>query len=151
MEFNLVPMQASAAERIANWHYDPPYDFYDLDADLEDYAAFMNPVNWEDKYAVEDGDGILVGFFEFSPQNQIVEIGLGMHPDRTGQGLGQRFIETGLEYAHKEYDADIFELAIATFNERAISVYDDLGFERVEKYWQKTNGEEYEFLRMRRE
>jgi ribosomal-protein-alanine N-acetyltransferase len=150
MQFNLVPMDESVAERIANWHYDPPYDFYDLEADPEDYAEFMDPASWADTYAVEDGDGRLVGFFTFSPQDGAVEIGLGMHPNWTGRGLGQKFIEAGLEFARARYGAATFELAVATFNKRAISVYKGFGFERVETYWQRTNGGEHEFLRMRR-
>ncbi|UTF53932.1 GNAT family N-acetyltransferase [Natronosalvus rutilus] len=151
MEFNLVPVTGSAAEKIAEWRYEPPYDFYNLDADPEDYAAFMDPSNWETKFAVEDGDGTLVGFFDLTPRNQFVEVGLGMHPDLTGQGLGRTFVEAGLRHARDDLEADVFELAVATFNDRAISVYEDIGFEYVETYSQRTNGGEYEFLRMRRE
>jgi ribosomal-protein-alanine N-acetyltransferase len=149
MTFHLVPMEASAAERIAEWRYDPPYDLYDLDADPGDHAEFLDPSNWADTYAVEDAAGTLVGFFEFTP-GETVEIGLGMRPDHTGRGLGRAFVEAGLAFASERYGAGAFELAVASFNERALAVYETLGFERLETYSQETNGGEHEFVRMHR-
>ncbi len=61
------------------------------------------------------------------------------------------FIEAGLEFARETYDADSVELRVATFDERAISAYECLGFERVETYWQETNGVHSEVLRMQRD
>lgn len=152
MGFVLVPMSESAANRIADWQYDPPYDFYDLKADPDDYEEFMHPPDcWQNTYAVETNDGTLVGFFSFSPEDRTLEVGLGMHPEYTDQGLGREFVETGLRYAQTTYDPDTFELAVASFNKRAISVYEAAGFERVEVYIQETNGGEYEFLRMQRD
>ena len=150
MAFHPVPMDGSTAERIAGWRHDPPYDFYDLDADPEDHAEFLDPSNWDDTFAVEDDDGTLVGFFEFAPRGEAVEIGLGMRPDHTGRGLGRAFVEAGLAFARERYGAETFELAVAAFNDRAIAVYEAVGFERLETYRQETNGGEHEFVRMRR-
>ena len=149
MAFHPVPMHAAAAERIAGWRYDPPYDVYELDADPADYAEFLDPANWSDTYAVEADDGTLVGFFEFAP-GEPVEVGLGMRPDHTGGGLGRAFVEAGLAFARERYGAETFELAVAAFNERAITVYEEVGFERLETCRWETNGGEHEFLRMRR-
>lgn len=95
---------------------------YDLDADPADRQAFLDPTNWADAYAVEADDGTLVGFFEFDPADGTVEVGLGVHPEYTGRGLGRAFVEAGLEFARDRYDAERFELAVAAFNDRAISV-----------------------------
>jgi ribosomal-protein-alanine N-acetyltransferase len=151
MRFELVPMDGAAADRIADWRYDPPYDFYDLDADPADYAEFLDSANWADTYAVEADDGTLVGFFEFDSADGTVEVGLGIHPEYTGRGLGRAFVEAGLEFAGERYDPERFELAVAAFNDRAISVYEAAGFERLETYPQATNGGVHEFVRMGRE
>ena len=149
--FSLVPLTQSAVEEIAEWRYDPPYHFYDIDADPEDYAGFVDSKTWENTYAVEDDGGDVVGFFTFDPSGDALTVGLGMHPEWTGKGLGAEFVTTGLDFAAETYDCDTFELAVASFNERARSVYDAVGFETVETFDQETNGGVYEFVRMRRD
>lgn len=148
MKYEFSPLTADDVDDIVSWHYDPPYDFYDMESDPEDFALFTNPNNWDDKYAVFDAERERVGFFSFESADGTLEIGLGMHPDLTGQGNGKSFVEAGLEFAEVAYHPEEFSLAVATFNERAISVYETLGFEQRETFVQETNGGEYEFLRM---
>jgi [ribosomal protein S18]-alanine N-acetyltransferase len=73
-----------------------------------------------------------------------------MHPDWTGRGLGQSFLEAGLEYAHGRYAPEEFRLSVATFNRRAITVYEGAGFVRRRAYMHWTLGREWEFIEMRR-
>ncbi|GKZ14781.1 GNAT family protein [Haladaptatus sp. T7] len=149
MMYEFSPISADDVDAIVSWRYDPPYDFYDMDSDPEDLALFTNPTNWDGYYAVFDGDGERVGFFSFEVDADTLEIGLGMRPDLTGDGHGQSFVEAGLMFAREEYDPAAFSLSVAAFNERAISVYEAVGFERVETFLQATNGGEYPFVRMR--
>ncbi|WP_266079650.1 GNAT family N-acetyltransferase [Haladaptatus caseinilyticus] len=132
MEYELSPLTADDVDAIVSWHYDPPYDFYDMESDPEDLALFTNPDNWDDKYAAFDLSGQRVGFFSFELDDDsgTLEVGLGMHPEVTDDGHGQSFVEAGLAFAQDEYNPEQFSLAVATFNERAISVYEDVGFER---------------------
>jgi [ribosomal protein S18]-alanine N-acetyltransferase len=75
---------------------------------------------------------------------------LGLRPDRTGQGLGGRFLEAGLAYGRAHFEPKHFVLAVATFNRRAITVYERAGFTAVRVYMHSTNGGEWEFVEMRR-
>ena len=43
---------------------------------------------------------------------------------------------------------EVFRLAVATFNERAIKVYEGVGFVQGRIYRHETNGGAYEFLKM---
>jgi ribosomal-protein-alanine N-acetyltransferase len=92
-----------------------------------------------------------VGHFSFKPKDErTVELGLGLRPDLTGRGLGASFIAAGLEFGRERFAPERFVLSVATFNERAIKVYERAGFARVRVYMHATAGAEWEFLEMSR-
>jgi [ribosomal protein S18]-alanine N-acetyltransferase len=144
-------MSQRQARAVAAWRYDPPYDFYDAEADPEDLAELLDPVQREGRYfAVLREPGDLVGFFMFKLEGDIVEVGLGLRPDLTGGGVGLSFLLAGLEFARERYAPTRFRLAVAAFNQRAIRVYERAGFCQGESYMHRTNGGEHAFLRMER-
>ena len=148
MDFRFVPMTEEFAKEIASWHYTGAYSFYDLASDEEDLQEFMEPSTWAAYSAVLDENGRLVGYFDYTRREHDVEIGLGMQPDLTGRGLGERFVRAGLDVFSARLGADRFTLRVAQFNARAIKVYERVGFREVERFMQKTNGGEYPFVRM---
>lgn len=150
MHFRFRAMNQQDTNAIAAWHYQPPYDFYDFAQDPEDLAELLDMANWgtTTRCAVLDEQNVLAGFFSFTPQEDALEIGLGLRPDLTGQGLGTEFLEAGLAYAREHLQAAAFSLSVATFNQRAIKIYERAGFVARETYMQKTNGSEFAFLRM---
>jgi [ribosomal protein S18]-alanine N-acetyltransferase len=151
MRYRFEPMSERQAHAVAGWHYDPPYDFYDWEADEEDLAELLDPARREGRYfAVTDDRGDLVGFAAFSTEGDAGEVGLGLRPDLTGRGLGLSFLLSSLEFARGRYAPARFRLAVAAFNQRAIRVYERAGFRRGESYPHRTNGGEHEFLRMER-
>ena len=86
-------------------------------------AEFLDPdQRTEHYYAVMEGTQ-LIGFFVFEPGQDSLDLALGMRPDLTGQGNGAAFLENGLAFAIKQYQPCYIELAVATFNERAIRLY----------------------------
>ena len=152
MQFEFKLMDESYAHAIANWHYEGIYAFYDMDQDIEDLEELLDPHNWTDKYyAVVDECNELIGFFCFEQDNGVVTIGLGLRPDRTGKGLGQAFVEAGLEFAKEKFSPTMFSLSVVTFNQRAIRIYERVGFKADKVFISETNGGRYEFLRMVRE
>lgn len=145
-------MDDADGEEIAGWRHDPPYDFYDWDADPEDLAELRDPKRREDVYfSVRDEDDALVGFFQFEEKSGVVDVGLGLRPDLTGRGFGLGFLLSGLEFAGERFAPGRFTLAVATFNGRAIRVYERAGFRRGKVFTHETNGGRHEFLRMWRE
>ena len=142
-------MEDAEATLISGWHYEPPYDFYDATSDPDDLQELLDPKRRKDVYfSVFDEGGILVGFFQFEREGTRVDVGLGMRPDLTGQGLGIGYLLAGLEFARRRFSPDSFTLAVATFNQRAILVYERAGFRRDTVYKHNTNGGEYLFLSM---
>jgi [ribosomal protein S18]-alanine N-acetyltransferase len=140
------------AEAVAAWRYPGEYSFYDSAADANDLAELLDPVARGDAHvAVDDPAGELVGFFSYKPgETGTIVIGLGLRPDHTGRGLGREFVEAGLEYGRARYAPEEFSLAVATFNRRAITVYERAGFVPVRTYMHHTNGADWEFVEMRR-
>ena len=139
------------AEAIAEWRYPEPYSFYDWTADPDDLRELLEPARRGDAYwAVRDEADELVGHFSFKPKGGAVEIGLGLRPDLTGRGLGASFLAAGLEFARERFAPERFVLSVATFNERAITVYERAGFVRERVYMHTTNGAEWEVLEMSR-
>jgi [ribosomal protein S18]-alanine N-acetyltransferase len=121
------------ARTASAWHYEPPFDFYDLDSDPDDAAELFDP-GFRPRYrAVLGADGSLEGFWYFRPDGDEVEVGLGLRPDLTGRGLGRAFAEAALDYARREWAPRRFRLFVAAWNARAIRVYERLGFEEVER------------------
>jgi ribosomal-protein-alanine N-acetyltransferase len=154
MNYKFVEMNSQYAKEIINWQYDGIYSFYDMRADQEDLAEFMDSSNWPNKYfAVLGKNDELIGFFSFLLSDGIMSIGLGMKPSLTGKGFGEDFIKMGVQFGinHFSYANDYITLDVASFNKRAIKVYERVGFNIIDHFKQDTNGREYEFLRMRKQ
>lgn len=149
MQFRFNPMKESSAHAIANWQYEGIYAFYNMNEDIEDLEELLDPHNWADKYfIVTNEQNELVGFFSFEQADEKVVMGLGMRPDYTGRGFGQAFVAAGLAFARRKFRPTMFSLSVATFNRRAIHVYEKVGFKPDGLFMNETNGGQYEFLRM---
>ena len=161
MRFTLTRITRADAQAISRWRYDEPYSVYD--GNPASVTALLEP--HYSYHSVHDAHKELVGYFCFGEDAQIpagkrlglyeredaLDIGLGMRPDLTGQGLGQEFVYAGLRFAKEMYYPRVFRLTVATFNRRAIRVYERAGFEPVETFGAtKLNGEK-EWLLMSRE
>jgi ribosomal-protein-alanine N-acetyltransferase len=150
--FHFSQLSQEDAEAIAEWRYPEPYSFYNWSADVDDVGELLDPFLRGDAYwAVKDDAGELVGHFSFKPKDErTIEIGLGLRPDLTGRGLGASFLAAGLDFARDRFGPDWFVLSVATFNERAIKVYERAGFARGQVYIHFTAGRDWEFLQMAR-
>ena len=140
------------ANEVATWHYDPPYDFYDLASDPGDAAEMRDSAHAEHYRAVlADGDERLDAFWYFDWHANVVEVGIGLRPDLTSRGRGASFLRVQLGYATDRWAPASFRLFVAAWNERAIRLYERLGFRAVSR--EKRRFElvgEHEFLRMER-
>jgi [ribosomal protein S18]-alanine N-acetyltransferase len=148
------PLTAADARQIADWRYPAPYEFYDTAADPDDLAELLDVERWSPDshfggWIGSPPDDQLGGFYTFErPQAGVIEIGLGMRPDLTGRGHGETFIRDGLAFAQRAFDPQRFTLAVAAFNERAITVYRRIGFADTGRHVRHLMGRDYAFLTM---
>lgn len=153
VDYKFVTMNKEYSHEISyNWKYSGIYAFYDMTADEEDLKDFLNEENWNNHYfAVLNEENELIGFYSFYFENEILWLGFGLKPELTGKSLGYEFVNSGVNYAvqNLNYRKNYVMLAVASFNKRAIRLYEKIGFQAIEKYMQKTNGGEFEFIKMK--
>lgn len=122
----IEPADERALEDMSSWRYEAPYDFYNGDEE-----PVKNPERF---FTARDDEGAVTGFYYFEPKGDVLEYGLGLHPDRVGRGLGLEFVRAGLEYARERFAPRLIRLYVAAFNERAIRVYERAGFQETGRH-----------------
>jgi RimJ/RimL family protein N-acetyltransferase len=143
---------AFAAELVA-WSYPAPYQPYDLVG--ADPAYFADPANGF--HALVDDEGALIGYRSFGPDGRVpggayddtaLDTGGGLRPDLTGlgRGLGRQAIATGLAYGREAFRPTAFRVTVASFNARARTVVESLGFEYQAGFAATTDGTHYDIL-----
>lgn len=147
----LAPLTQTEAETVAGWRYEPPYDFYDVDRDEHDLAELLRPeLRGDGYYGAHLPTGELIGFVQLRQEGDVVVVGLGLRPDLTGRGLGVPFLEQALDFARARLAPRTFRLGVAAFNERAITVYERVGFTRTRTFSHETNGARHAYVEMER-
>lgn len=144
MDLLMVEMNADMAREISTWKYDPPYQLYNLDGTAETVREFL-----DGSYtAVVDADEGTTGYFCVGIAAQVplgshhgaymddslVDVGFGMRPDLTGQGRGFEFVSAILAFVASNVQHNRLRLTVATFNRRAIRLYENLGFTPVMEF-----------------
>jgi [ribosomal protein S18]-alanine N-acetyltransferase len=161
LRFTLKPITPDDARAISRWRYPGLYSVYDGDPTSVD--SLLEPRFLY--HSVYDEREELSGYFCFGEDARVsagrrlwvyerelaLDVGLGMRPDLTGRGLGEEFVCAGLRFAKENYSPPAFRLTVATFNHRAIRVYERAGFEMVETFGVPTPDGGREWLLMRRE
>jgi ribosomal-protein-alanine N-acetyltransferase len=151
MRYEFTPMTEAEANEIAAWHYEPPYDFYDVVNDPEQETEILDPEYRAAHYhAVRDEKGDLVGFFEYKAHGEELEVGLGLRPDLVGAGIGADFVQSGLEFGRQLHSPTRFTLEVAKFNDRARLVYQRVGFTISGESTHTILGKEWNFHKMSR-
>lgn len=158
MIFTFKPMTPLHAEIISTWKYQEPYNFYDFETDAEIIDELLNG----DYFCAFNDVEILIGYFCFGnsarvpggyaagiyEKEDMLDIGLGLEPSKTGKGLGRVFVKEGIDYLKQQLDIRKFRLVVASFNQRAIKVYVENGFVQKGKFLSKVNGTDIEFICM---
>ncbi|MBK8902263.1 MAG: GNAT family N-acetyltransferase [Anaerolineaceae bacterium] len=148
-QLSLQPLTAAHVEQILTWHYEPPYDLYDMSIGPPDAVAlaealdyFLRP-EYHFQAMIRQPSGELAAFCSFGQDGQVsggdysaeaVDIGMGVHPKYTGRGLGPMFAGAAVDYALKTFAPPRLRVTIAEFNRRAQKVWQRHDFVPVQRF-----------------
>lgn len=137
MNLTIKKMTQNDAVDILSWKYEKPYDFYNPILTPDNILELLG----KSYFIVTNENKDLVGFFcignpakvvaghEYGAyKGECVDIGLGMNPELAGRGNGSNFFASILEFVHKHDPETDLRLTVATFNKRAIHLYEKFGF-----------------------
>lgn len=149
LPFTFQPMNEASARAIPEWHYDAPYDLYNIAPDdvEKEIQCFLDPQNAY--HTITDERGDLVAYCCFGPDGQVpggdysaaaLDIGLGVRPDLTGQGRGLTYVNAILDFARRAFPPTAFRVTVAEFNQRARRVWEKAGFRPVQSFPRSGDG-----------
>lgn len=130
------PMTREWASQIQTWTYAAPYDFYNQSPseegidELMTYQAILESHELIGFYCIGSPAQVPNSTYPYS--SDFTDIGLGMRPDLTGQGYGKSFVTYVMERAAEQGKS--LRLTVASFNERAIHLYETLGFHTITSF-----------------
>ncbi|MDG4658390.1 GNAT family N-acetyltransferase [Ectobacillus antri] len=135
-----VAMTEEYAVQIANWDYEYPYEFYNMEGSEEAVQELLAG-SYQAVVAGED----VIGYFCTGKAAQVpagqlagiydepgIDIGVGMRPDLTGQKRGRPFFSFVLD--HIDQGGLDLRLTVAAFNRRAIHLYEVFDFRIVNSF-----------------
>ncbi|WP_346929064.1 GNAT family N-acetyltransferase [Clostridium sp.] len=147
LEFR-VPTK-SDVDDILTWKYDGIYSFYDNDIQKEKMEWIESFVDSDDNFSIYNDNNKLVGNCSFYYIEEFFCVGLQMRPELTGKGFGIEFAKSIIDFGREKYKLNYIDLTVAKFNDRAIKVYEKLGFKVIDEFVNTIRGNDYDFLAMR--
>lgn len=155
LPFRYYSMTEEYAVSIAGWTYEESYSFYNMDGTEETISELMNG----EYYYVLNSDNELFGFicigesarvsggYEVGIYNddKCVDLGLGLAPSRTGMGNGVDYVDSSIRFITEKYQISSIQLVVAAFNERAIKVYERVGFVKSQGFKSRVGDEKSRF------
>ena len=153
----LEPITPAQAALAVSWEYPAPYEIYNIPADRRAAVAeeFLRP---EYNYYAVLRDNELIAFRCFGPDAQVpggdysvpaLDMGGGLRPDLTGQGVGPGVLQAALEFGIKQFAPAMFRTTIAEFNIRAQRACEKVGYRKVDTFFSEQLGRSYVVLTRR--
>ncbi len=145
----LRPITADDVSQILTWRYEPPYDLYNMGQGTADPIELIEAIDYftQPEYhfraVLRQPAAELAAFCSFGLDGQVAggdysapgtDIGMGVHPQYTGRGLGGMFAALAIDYAVKTFAPPRLRVTIAEFNRRAQKVWEQHGFVPVQRF-----------------
>lgn len=142
MTYRFTPITESEAREVLSWHYPDIATLYNPDpAEFEaDVWELLAP---EYHYHAVRDDDRLVGFCCFGEDAQVpdgdyslpaLDVGCGLNPALTGQGLSSEFFAAVLGHGRERFQPTHFRATVATINVRSMRMVLRAGFCEVQRF-----------------
>lgn len=152
LQITYRPADKKSAREFLQWQYEPAYDIYNCPPEqIEKFIQYnIDPANHV--YAMFDQNEELIGYNSYGRDAQVpggdyneeaLDIGLMIKPEWTGQGLGAAFASDVIRKGIEMYAPKKLRVTIATFNTRAVHVWENLGFQQTQTFKRKADGMEF--------
>ncbi len=145
----LRPITADDVRQIITWRYEPPYDIYNMGSGMGDAIELAEAIDYflRPQYhfqaMLHQPTGELAAFCSFGQDGQVaggdyhapaIDIGMGVHPQNTGRGLGSMFAGAAITFAQQNFNSPRLRVTIAAFNRRAQKVWERHDFVPVLRF-----------------
>jgi RimJ/RimL family protein N-acetyltransferase len=153
MTFTIRPINEQDVNHIIRWRYTGSLAFYNPRPD--DWLWLLDPDNRYHTISTRAGtiEGVFCLGFDArvdggSYTEEALDVGIGLHPDLVGRGLGMSFLHAVLTFARRELQPGMFRVTVAQFNHRARRLFEKAGFRPIRTFTGTTLYGEYEFVQM---
>ena len=128
MTYELRPLTAEQGEVMAQWRYPGPWAIYDVTGPLDPAEGF---------WSVLDENGDVAGYACFGLEARVpglaervgvLDVGVGMRPELTGQGRGRDFAEAVLAHGAAISGIGRLRAVVQEWNARSRRLLTGLGF-----------------------
>ena len=152
LQISYRPAEKKYAREFVNWQYEPPYDVYNCPPEEIGDAVHYNIDPKNNVYSMFDANDSLIGYCSYGRDAQVpggdyseeaLDIGMMIKPELTGQGLGARFAEEVITNGVGKYAPKKIRVTIATFNKRAMRVWEKNGFQQTQSFERDDGGMEF--------
>lgn len=142
------------AQHIAyRWKYKDIYAAYNMTGDPSGMQEFISEKLRRNNYfEILDDKNQLIGYFSLEEKEDAWWLTVGMRPEMTGKGSGTEFLQSIIDFIHEQKGIDkSLKLAVSLWNERAIYLFQKLGFYEIATRKFNTNGGKFDYMILRRD
>ena len=128
MTYELQPLTAEQGEAMAQWRYPGPWAVYDSTGPLDPAEGFWSVVDEGGEVAGYACFGVEARVPGLSERPGLLDVGVGMRPELTGQGRGRAFAEAVLAHGHAVSGIGRLRAVVQDWNLRSRRLLTGLGF-----------------------
>jgi len=137
-QLNAIRMEEEDCKCICKWMYEVPYHIYNWPSWEElvhQQREFADPqIRQHQYYAVKTKNQQLVAYFQLFPLHNTIRLAIFVHPSLLNNGVGKQACLLAIKQAKLDFCLPYIDLEVATWNKRAIHVYEQVGFQIEDEY-----------------